>query len=57
MKIEEISDKLVELYGKWIKINADLGELTNVEAKPINNADSRESTESREVPPSKRPDK
>jgi len=57
MKIEEISDKLVELYGKWIKINADLGELTNVEAKPINNADSRESTESSEVPPSKRPDK
>ena len=58
MKLEEISDKLVELYGQWVKIHCNLTKLDkDVEANPINITDSGKSTEPREVPSSKWPNK
>jgi len=56
-KIEEISDKLVELYGKWVKIQSDLNGLKDVEAKPINNINPRKSSEPRGISTGKRPNK
>ena len=56
-EINDLNDKLVELYGKLIKIKYRLDTLdkNNVEAKPINQLDTRESIKQREVQVSKRP--
>lgn len=58
-EIDNLNNKLVELHGKLIRIQYRLDTLdnTNVKAQPINQPDSAERTESREVRASERPNK
>jgi hypothetical protein len=58
-EINDINYKLVELYGKLVKIKHRLDELepNNVEAKPINQVDTGKSSEQRNIQAGKWPDK
>lgn len=54
-EINDINDKIVELYGKLVKIKHRLDELepNNVEAKPINQVDTSKGTEQGNIQVSK----
>lgn len=58
-EINGINDKLVELYGKLIRIKYRLDTLdeNNVKAKPTNQFDTGKSSEQGRVQVSKRPNK
>lgn len=58
-EINDINDKLVELYGKLIRIKYRLDTLegSNVKAKSINQFDTNKSPEQGNVQASKRPNK
>lgn len=58
-EIDDLNNKLVELYGKLIKIKYKLDTLdkNNVKTKPINQVNSTESVEQRHVQASERTNK
>jgi hypothetical protein len=59
VEINDINDKLLELYGKLIKIKYHLDTLdtNNVEAKPVDKVDTRESVKQGQIQVGQRPNK